>query len=245
MAAHRADNHLVQSLRSLVLAMHRHSAELVVVANGPEREEVAALVQAHASDVCLRVVLSELPSLAHALNRGIEVASGDYIARFDADDLCLPERFTVQLAQAGASGADFLFGAARDMDAAGRATGRCRVSNTRLWNRCGPVHPTAFVRRSALVALGGYGQLDASEDYHLWLRASAAGCRLVTESQAVIAYRVHGAQSTSTRQLAVTFATNAGLKLTQALRQGSPALFAGVLLDLGRYCYRRCANAFS
>jgi glycosyltransferase involved in cell wall biosynthesis len=245
MPAHRADDHLIAALRSLVPAFQGHAAELVVVANGPDRAQVAQRVRAHAVPACLRVELSELPSLAYCLNRGLELARGEYIARFDADDLCLPDRFAVQLATARSTGADFVFGAAHDVDAAGMATGRTRQSTTQLWNRCGPVHPTAFVRRSALLALGGYGQLDASEDYHLWLRASASGCSLHADPHAVIAYRVHELQATSRQRLADTFACNAGMKLTQALREGSPALLAGALLDLGRYGWRRCANAFS
>ncbi len=245
MAAHRPDAHLADALRSVVQALQGHAAELVVVANGAEREQVARLAQAQTAGVRTRVVVSELPSLAYCLNRGLELAEGEFVARFDADDLCQPDRFRVQLAQARASGADFVFGAARDVDTAGQPTGHTRRSTTQLWSRCGPVHPTAFARRSALLALGGYGQLDASEDYHLWLRAAAAGCSLHADPQVVIDYRVHALQATGRQRLADTFAANAGFKLTQALRQNSPALLAGALLDLGRFCWRRCANAFS
>jgi len=248
MAAHRADAHLQEALHSVLLALDGHAAELIVVANGADRQAVAQAVsqamQSHAGTAATRVELSALPSLAYCLNRALELARGEFVARFDADDVCLHDRFTVQLALARGSAADFVFGAARDIDACGAPTGRVRLSNTWLWNRCGPVHPTAFARRSSLLALGGYGQLDASEDYHLWLRARAAGCRLHADAEPVIAYRVHAQQATTVQRLADTFATNAGIKLTQALRQGSPALLAGAALDLARYCYRRCANAF-
>ncbi len=245
MPAHRADAYLVEAVRSVEAAMSGHDAELIVIANGPAREQVAQSARETAQRANTRVERSELAALGYCLNRGVELARGEYIARCDADDLCLPGRFVHQQRVAAQTGADFVFGAARDIDAAGRSMGRQRPSSTALWNHCGPVHPTAFMRRSALLALGGYGQLDASEDYHLWLRAEAAGLRLHADADTAVAYRVHGSQATARSRLAATFATNAGVKLTLALRTGSPALLAGALLDAARFAYRRCANAFS
>jgi len=38
----------------------------------------------------------ENAGLAKALNRGLKISSGKYIARIDADDICYPERFEIQ-----------------------------------------------------------------------------------------------------------------------------------------------------
>jgi glycosyltransferase involved in cell wall biosynthesis len=242
--AHRADDYLRDALRSAEVALARLDAELVVVANGPAREAVAQLVLDTRTLESTRVVQVGIPALVHCLNRGLEEARGEYVARFDSDDLCLPERFVHQLRLARETGADFLFGAAEIMLADGAQAGRTQPSGTRLWRVCEPMHPTALMRRSALLELGGYGNMEYSEDYHLWLRAAARGHRLVADGEPVIRYRVHAGQATDKAKLEHTFATNAGIKLTAAMRERSPLLLAGALTDVVRFFYRVCRNAF-
>lgn len=245
MPAHRPDELLLQALASAERAMQHHAAELIVVANGAHRDAVAAMVERHRRCAATKVLVSELASLAYCLNRGIEQARGEYVARLDADDCCEPTRFDAQLRAAESTAADFVFGAAQVIDAHGCPTGEVRPSSSSLWNRCGPVHPTAFMRRSALLALGGYGQRDCSEDYELWLRAQQAGCRFHAAADVVIRYRTHAGQQTAAHRLAQVFAADAGTKLTLALRHGSPGLLLGALLDTARHLYRRCADTFS
>jgi glycosyltransferase involved in cell wall biosynthesis len=243
--AHRADDYLLQALRTAETALSNLDAELIVVANGMDSEAVEQLVLRARTLPGTLVIRSGIPALIHCLNRGLEVARGEYVARFDSDDICLPSRFQHQLRIARETGADFLFGAAEIMRADGTIDGRTQVSGTALWRVCKPMHPTALMRRSAVLALGGYGNLEFSEDYHLWLRAASRGFRLVADPEPVIRYRVHPGQVTDKRKLTHTFASNAGIKLIAALRERSPLLLLGVLSDLIRYFYRVCRNAFS
>jgi len=57
------------------------------------------------------------------------------------------------------------------------------------------VHPTMFARRSSLISLGGYRKV-AAEDYDLWLRARAAGQKIVRTGGYAILYRIHATQMT-------------------------------------------------
>lgn len=242
--AHRADDYLRQALLTAETALSGLDAELIVVANGRDAEAVESFVISNQTLSTTRIVRSEIPSLIYSLNRALEVARGDYVGRFDSDDICLTNRFKHQLRIAGDTSADFIFGAAEIMQADGTPTGIIKSSGTSLWRICEPIHPTAIMRRSALIALGGYGNLEFSEDYHLWLRAASSGYRLVADPEPVIRYRVHQGQATDKRKLAHTFANNAGIKLTAGLRDRSLLMLLGAFTDLTRYVYRICRNAF-
>lgn len=241
MPAHRADSYLRAAIQSVEHAIAHHDAELIVIANGEAKSQVEAMVRECRTSPSTKVVSTALRSLVHCLNLGIETATGEWVARFDADDLCTPDRFDTQLRIAERSGADFLFGGANVIDKDGKAAGERRVSKLPLWRTCDLIHPTAFMRRSTLLKLGGYGNLEFSEDYHLWLRASARGFRFSLDTAPVIEYRVHGEQSTSRDKLADTFATNAGIKIAAGLRYGRPVYLLGATIDglLFLYCKLR------
>jgi Glycosyl transferase family 2 len=242
--AHRADDYLLQAVRSVEQAIGCAQGELIVVANGPERTKVADAVVRVRTLASTRVEISELPSLIHCLNRGIELARGQFVARFDSDDVCLPDRFENQYALALSSNADFLFSDAEVINEAGEPTGECKRSSATLWKRCGPIHPTAFMRREALLRLGGYGNLEYSEDYHLWLRAQSRRFTFAVLSQSTIRYRVHTDQATDRSRLTETFATNLGLKMIVGLRSGKASLIFGGAIDAASWVYRKCRNAF-
>jgi hypothetical protein len=243
--AHRADAFLVEAIRSVEHAIGDDPAELIVVANGPDCGLVAEAVHRIRTLPQTRVELSDFPSLIHCLNRGIELARGEYIARFDSDDVCLPDRFRRQYALAVSSNADFVFSDAEVIDTEGRPTGETKAAAVSLWKRCGPIHPTAFMRRDALLRLGGYGNLEYSEDYHLWLRAFGDGYRFEVDHRPAIRYRVHGQQTTDRSKLTDTFATNIGIKLIVGLRKRKLSIFLGALADSVYLIYRKCRAAFS
>lgn len=121
--------------------------------------------------------------LAPSLNRGIDAATGEYIARMDADDRSLPTRLERQLA---------FMEAHDDVQVAGcwyRITGPAGESFGEIQRgeahnrtredvlRAGPglPHGSAMIRRDAFDSVGGYDeQYTLSQDLDLWLRIGAA-----------------------------------------------------------------------
>lgn len=119
------------------------------------------------------------------LNRCLERARGEYIARMDGDDISLPRRFETELAVlreepevAVVSSPMIYFDETGDY-----ATGRCgSVYPAPEQLVHGPVHCHApcMVRAEAMRAVGGYSvdkRLLRVEDWHLWLKIYAAGLR--------------------------------------------------------------------
>lgn len=138
--------------------------------------------------------------VARALNVGFAEARGEYIARMDADDICLEHRFRHQSQVLEESKADLLFGGIQLIDHTGSIIQRrIRLPDDNIpWKKAGMrlsvsnpfAHPTLFAKRVAFQQLLPYRDTPA-EDYEMWMRGYQAGLRLHKDSVRVLQYRVH------------------------------------------------------
>jgi glycosyltransferase involved in cell wall biosynthesis len=127
-------------------------------------------------------------------NLALEVARGEFIARLDADDRCLPERLSRQVAFLEAHpGVGVLGGACVRIDEAGTALGLQSVpeSDLAVRLRClltPPfVHSTVMWRRA--LGLRYDGAMRLAGDYELWTRALDV-TRGANLSEPLVQYRV-------------------------------------------------------
>jgi hypothetical protein len=141
------------------------------------------------------------PNLASCLNEGLRAANGELIARMDADDVALPERFAHQIAAFDARPALGVLGsAARYINAAGRP-GRilahprgADIERAFAWG-CPFTHSAVMMRREPLERSGGYRELFShAEDYDLWLRLGET-TELDNLPEILLHYRLHGRNS--------------------------------------------------
>ncbi|HET9161077.1 MAG TPA: glycosyltransferase [Caulobacteraceae bacterium] len=244
--AHRDDAFLMEAVRSVEAAMADDDAELIVIANGPASEAIVRRLAREPASVRRRVLTAELPSLVHALNVGLEAAQGEMIARMDSDDICLPDRFKAQLAYVRSHRVDFLFSEVEYIDATGRPRPRGRNRWLKHPDLDFPLfHPTAFIRRTSLVKLGGYGNLEYAEDRLLWLSAKRRAMPFAKLPQATVRYRIHEDQLTAERNKHATIAVSIGVDIGFGLRDGRPSLVLHGLFNTGVLVYtalKRWAN---
>jgi glycosyltransferase involved in cell wall biosynthesis len=113
-----------------------------------------------------------------ALNRGIEAASGRYIARMDADDLSLPERLARQVAFLNSNPEVGLLGTRalivnrrrRSLHVLDYPTDDESI-RARMMARSSFCHGAVMMRRAALEAVGLYrSAFRLAQDMDLWLR---------------------------------------------------------------------------
>jgi len=130
--------------------------------------------------------------IAPALNDGLAAASGDYIARMDADDLCHPSRMELQAScldvysQIGLVGCRVAFGGDRKEQQGYAAhvdwINELITPDDIALNRFveSPfAHPSVMFRRELFEEFGAYRDGPFPEDYELWLRWMANGVKAV------------------------------------------------------------------
>lgn len=199
---YNAAAHLGSAIES-VLTQTFDDFELLMVDDGSTDDSIA--IARSYPDERIRILenernLGQVPSM----NRGLQEASGEYVARLDADDACLPARLARQVEVLDRDPRVGLVATWMDgHDESGAVRWQIRETIPDyatfvfriLIGNMGIAHPTVMYRRDAVVALGGYDEAVAlSEDQDLWRRMALArhDARIVTE--VLVRYRMHGSQ---------------------------------------------------
>ncbi len=135
--------------------------------------------------------------LAASLNLGISKAKGDLIARFDADDLCMPNRLELQVSFMDSyPDIDILGGGLEIMNEEGKTlafrqypSDHSRIER-RLLTTTAIAHPTVMMRKNIIDRFGGYdSSFRFSEDLDLWLRLINRGVKFANLSEVLVRYR--------------------------------------------------------
>jgi CTP:molybdopterin cytidylyltransferase MocA len=181
LAVRNGERHLEASLRS-ILGQSAGDFELIVVDDGSTDGTGAILVAIRQSDPRVVVIRQGPRGLTASLNRGLEAARGEYVARQDADDVSVSDRFARQAAHLDAHRALAAVGSAADViDRHDRVVARLdvalgaeQVREGLLSLRSTPVHGSMMMRRSGVAAVGGYREaFPVCQDYDLWLRLTS------------------------------------------------------------------------
>ncbi len=160
--------------------------ELIMCDDGSS-DETYAVAQAYKVRYPEKIVLLKNDrnrGLNYTLNHCLNVATGDYIARMDGDDLCSPDRFAKELRVLQEEPTISIV-----------STDMAFFDETGTWgNISHPTYPSprdflhgspfchapCLARREAFSAVKGYSEgrkLLRVEDYHLWVKMYAAGFR--------------------------------------------------------------------
>lgn len=211
MPARDAGDTVVQALES-VLATPEVPLEVVVVDDGSRDATRERVLGVASRDGRVRLLTGEGHGIAAALNQGLRACHGDFIARMDADDLGHVERLGAQLdrfqgdsgERLGALGTRVaVFGAAptegfqRFLDWQNSLLTPEEHARD-LFIDAPLCHPSVMLRRSTLLALGGYRDGDFAEDYDLFVRLHRAGFWLEKLPGVLLQWRRHDRQTTFT-----------------------------------------------
>ena len=140
--------------------------------------------------------------VAATLNKGLAAAQGEYIARMDADDFSLPQRFEKQVAYLDAHPEVTVLGTqVQFFSDRGDGEPFCYLGSPAqlkidLLFASAIAHPSVMLRRQVILDMGGYDrQFEGLEDYELWCRISEQAM-LAVYPQVLLRYRIHPGQVT-------------------------------------------------
>ncbi len=181
MPAYNAAPFLREAVDSVLAQTFIHF-ELLIINDG-STDETGTILASYA-DPRIRVFRQENAGVTGALNAGLKLATGTYIARFDADDICYPHRLQVQHDYLIAHPDCVLLGSASDYideegndlfewqpDAYDHAGLAKAILHTSPFD-----HPTIVYPRLLALELGGYpaGAIHF-EDHLFWTRFFSRG----------------------------------------------------------------------
>jgi glycosyltransferase involved in cell wall biosynthesis len=190
---------LEQAFRSVVHDQQRRPDDVVLVQDGPVPDVLASTIAELVADspvVTTVLALDENVGLGIALDQGMAACAHDIVARMDADDIALPQRFAVQVPIVE-SGVDIvgssLLEFERDADdIVGKRVPPLDPGEIVRYSRFHQPfnHPTVVYRRRAVDAAGGYRHLELMEDYLLFAKMIAQGCAVANVEEPLVLYRV-------------------------------------------------------
>lgn len=181
--------------------------ELIVVDDGSSDRTPQIIAEQAARDARIVSFRQDNAGIVPALNAGLHLSKGRYVARMDADDISLPHRFAAQVSHLDMNPDCVLVGGlAEGFSSEGlegiSSGGRHRQTDLNAFppKVAVSVHPLIMVRREAIDRLGGYRSLfPHAEDYDLFLRLAAFGS-VENPDNIILQYRRHS-EAVSIRHL--------------------------------------------
>jgi glycosyltransferase involved in cell wall biosynthesis len=177
--------------------------EIVVVDDG-STDETLGVVKSYGRRV--RWAVQNHGGQARAINRGIQIAQGEYFAYLDADDLFRPRKLDVQTRYLDEhSQIDVVY---TDQYYTTPKGGTVLVKSQpidgfRLLQYCYISRITVMHRRACLDRVGPFNeQVTGSDDWDMWVRMSEC-CRMAYIDEALSEYRIHGRNTSFIRPRAL------------------------------------------
>ena len=169
------------ALNSMLVEQTLRPNEIILVRDGQVPESLDALLDEYETSYpgILNIIRKEYnEGLGEALKLGVESAKYDIIARMDSDDICLPNRFELQIQYleqhpevdiVGGQMTEFI---GSPDNVIGKRIVPCANEDIYefMKGRCALNHVTVMFRKEAVIKAGNYQDWYWNEDYYLWVR---------------------------------------------------------------------------
>lgn len=193
---------LKTALESIYEYQTRKPDEIVVVFDGKLTDELYDVLdkfRENKENVVFYYPQDVNRGLGQALKIGSRKCTGDYIFRMDSDDISVSDRFEKQIKYIeehpdidvlGTDIAEFDTSPENE-NMRRRVCPHKHDDIVKMGKKRNPMnHVSVCMKRTALEKCGGYETLLLLEDYYLWLKMIACGCKLENMNEALVNVRV-------------------------------------------------------
>jgi glycosyltransferase involved in cell wall biosynthesis len=179
MSVYNGSLYLREAIDSILNQTFKDFEFIIINDCSTDRTESILLDYASRDDRIVLINNEQNLGLTRSLNKGLAIATGEYIARQDADDISLPERLSEQVAyMASHPEVTFISSGVQYIDEQGQETWKYTPSCDPIvlrWHLLfyNPIRHSTVLWRRALVAeqVGDYDPTFIySQDYDLWVR---------------------------------------------------------------------------
>lgn len=181
MPAYNAADYITDAIQSILMQTYA-DFEFIIINDGSS--DNTSNIIAQFNDKRLIIINQENSGISKALNKGLQIAKGKYIARFDADDICYPERLQKQISFLESNPDYVVIGSdAEYISASGNhlcffeSKGHSNAAIMKdLYKYCPFTHSSVMYKKDAVEQCGGYNiNAHTFEDYLLWIQLSHHG----------------------------------------------------------------------
>ena len=196
MTAYNEEKEWVESAIESILCQTYKNFEYIIILDNPDNMILKKCIEKYSSDddrIKFYVNKKNI-GLTKSLNLALSIATGDYIARMDADDISLNDRFEKQINYMIHNDVDLLGGNALEFSDTIIGKTNLPLSNEDICSKIRKynvlIHPTWFAKKSVFDMSGGYRNMPATEDYDFLLRIVKKKIKIANLGDVLLKYRI-------------------------------------------------------
>jgi glycosyltransferase involved in cell wall biosynthesis len=199
MSVYNEDKTILEESIKSILNQTYSLFEFIIIVDNPLNVKAKNLISDLAkTDSRIKYQLNDKNiGLAKSLNIAINLSNYKYIVRFDADDICMPDRLEKQLSFIIKSKVDV---ACSDYYYINNKGEYININNPLFTEKqiikTLPLrnvihHPTVIMKKEAFLNSGGYEDIPIAQDYYLWLKLLKNKAKFAMMKEKLIKYRIN------------------------------------------------------
>jgi glycosyltransferase involved in cell wall biosynthesis len=181
MPAYNAGKYIAEAIESVL--QQTFSDFILLIVDDGSTDDTFEIVNSF-SDARINLIHQSHKGIAAALNKGLSKTNSEYIARFDADDICFSERLMKQVMFLDDHQDSVIVGSAAEYISENgehlfdfKSVGHTHEQIIQKINSyCPFIHSSVMYRKEAVIKAGGYSiHAHNFEDYLLWIQVLKFG----------------------------------------------------------------------